>query len=256
MMPRLAGKVALITGAARGQGEAAARLFVAEGARVLVTDVIDDQAAAVAADLGPNALSLHLDISSEDDWQRAVREIEDGWGRLDVLVNNAAILEFASLLETTTEQFLRITRVNQLGVLLGMRECANLMARSGGGSIVNVSSVDGLRGLNGVFSYATSKWAVRGMSKCAAMELGPLGIRVNSVHPGGIDSPMNDDHKDDFDLDAIFGVLPVPRLGTPEEIAKLVLFLASDESSYCTAAEFVADGGWTAGHREPALPGY
>lgn len=255
-MPRLAGKVALVTGAARGQGEAAARLFAAEGAQVLVTDVLDDLAAEVADSLGSSAVAVRLDIAEEADWSAAVQTAEERFGGLHVLVNNAAILEFASLLETSTEDFLRVTRVNQLGVLLGMRECAPLMARSGGGSIVNISSVDGLRGLNGVFSYAASKWAVRGMTKCAAMELGPLGIRVNSVHPGGIDSPMNEDHKGDFDLDKIFGVLPVPRLGDPDEIARLVLFLASDDSSYCTGAEFVADGGWTSGHREPALPGY
>ena len=254
-MGKLSGKVAIVTGSAQGHGESAARLFAAEGARVVVTDVVDDLGAAVAADLGDAAVYRHLDVSDEAGWQQVVDDTVARWGGLHVLVNNAGILEFGGLLDITADDYLRMVRVNQLGVFLGMRAVARPMMASGGGSIVNIASVDALRGLNGVFAYSSTKWAVRGMSRCAAMELGHGGIRVNVVLPGGMDSPMNADHKDDFDLDRIFGALPIPRLGQPDEIARLTAFLASDDSSYCTGADFVADGGWTAGVRERNLPG-
>jgi 3alpha(or 20beta)-hydroxysteroid dehydrogenase len=254
-MDRLRGKVALVTGSARGQGEAVVRLFVSEGAKVLVTDVLDDLGKAVAASLDTSAVYLHLDVTSESDWSMAVATAKDVFGGLDILVNNAGILEFGSLATTTTEDYLRTVMVNQVGPFLGMQAAQRLMQPAGRGSIVNISSVDGLRGLNGVFAYAATKWAVRGMTKCAAMELGHVGIRVNSVHPGGVKTPMNDPHIGDMDIDAMFEPLPIGRLAEPEEIANLVLFLASDESSYCTAGEFTADGGWTAGVRQAALPG-
>ena len=253
---RLRDKVALITGSARGQGEAVARLFASEGGRVVVSDVLDDQGREVAGSLGASAVYVHLDVTSEDDWAAATAAAVDAFGRLDILVNNAGILEFGSLASTTAEDYLRMVTVNQLGPFLGMQAVERVMRPAGSGSIVNISSVDGLRGLNGVFAYAATKWALRGMTKCAAMELGHAGIRVNSVHPGGVRTPMNDPHIGDMDIDAMFEPLPIGRLAEPEEIASLVLFLASDEASYCTAAEFTADGGWTAGVREPALPGF
>ncbi|MCU1455015.1 MAG: 3-alpha-hydroxysteroid dehydrogenase [Acidimicrobiales bacterium] len=254
-MGRLDGKVALITGAARGSGASTAELFAAEGAKVVVTDILDDLGRELVANIGPAAIYERLDITDESRWSEVVDVAVETFGSLDVMVNNAAILEFGSLLDTTLDAFKRTVDVNQVGVFLGMRTAVPAMREAGGGSIINISSVDGLRGLNGVFAYASTKWAVRGMTKCAAMELGHLGIRVNSVHPGGVRTPMNDPHIGDMDIDAMFANLPIPRLMEPEEVAQLNLFLASDESSYCTAADFTADGGWTAGVREPALPG-
>ncbi|KAA5825893.1 glucose 1-dehydrogenase [Saccharopolyspora hirsuta] len=244
---RLAGKVAIITGAARGQGAAAARRFVAEGARVLIGDVADEAGKALADELGPDAVYQHLDVSSEDDWVDAVRAAGE-LGRIDVLVNNAGVLHFSELADTSLADYERVIRVNQIGTFLGMREVIPAMS-DGGGSIINVSSVEGLGGMPLLVAYSASKFAIRGMTKVAAMELGKHGIRVNSVHPGAIDTRMIPD--------AVGGEVPMEhvgkrvalgRVGQPSEIADLVVFLASDESSYCTGAEFVADGGATATH--------
>jgi 3alpha(or 20beta)-hydroxysteroid dehydrogenase len=254
-MGRLSGKVALVTGAARGSGEAMARLFVAEGAKVVVTDILDELGGEVAASLGEAAIYRRLDVTVESDWETVVADAVETFGLLDVVVNNAAILEFGTLSDTSVEAFMRTVTVNQLGTFLGMRAAVEPMRKAGGGSIINISSVDGLRGLNGVFAYSSTKWAVRGMAKCAALELGHLGIRVNSIHPGGVATPMNDPHAGDMDIDAMFANQAIPRLAEADEVARLTLFLASDDSSYCTGSEFTADGGWTAGIREPALPG-
>ncbi|MFR9731198.1 glucose 1-dehydrogenase [Saccharopolyspora sp. MS10] len=245
-MARLNGKVAIITGAAGGQGAAAARRFVAEGARVLLADVADETGAAVAAELGAAARYRHLDVGTAADWAAAVRVAEQEFGPVSVLVNNAGILHLAPIAETDPADYERVLRTNQLGTFLGMR--AVLSSMPGGGSIVNVSSVEGLAGMPGTIAYSASKFAIRGMTKVAALELGARGIRVNSVHPGVIDTDM---------VRAAAGTalhgfaksrLALGRLGRAEEIAELVLFLASDESSYCTGAEFVADGGATAAH--------
>jgi 3alpha(or 20beta)-hydroxysteroid dehydrogenase len=244
---RLAGKVAIITGAARGQGAAAARRFVAEGARVLIADVADEAGKALADELGPAAVYQHLDVGSEDDWVDAVRAARE-LGRVNVLVNNAGVLHFSELADTSLADYERVIRVNQIGTFLGMREVIPAMA-AGGGSIINVSSVEGLAGLPLLVAYSASKFAVRGMTKVAAMELGKQGIRVNSVHPGAIDTQMIPDAAGGpVPMDHVGRRVALGRVGQPEEIAALAVFLASDESSYCTGAEFVADGGATATH--------
>jgi 3alpha(or 20beta)-hydroxysteroid dehydrogenase len=249
---RLAGKVALITGAARGQGEAEARLFVAEGAKVVLGDVLDDAGEAVAKSLGDAAAFVHVDIRSEADWQSALSAAER-FGPLNVLINNAAISHFASIVDTTVLDYERVIGVNQTGTFLGIRSVIPAMKAAGGGSIVNVSSIDGLQAKNGIIAYAASKWAIRGMTKVAALELGPYGIRVNSLHPGGIDTVMGNPTGSD-QIDQFYRRHPIPRAGRSEEIAQMALFLASDESSYSTGSEFVADGGWSAGSFFKVLP--
>jgi 3alpha(or 20beta)-hydroxysteroid dehydrogenase len=247
-MGRLDGKVALLTGAARGQGAAAARRFVAEGAKVLIADVLDDEGKALADELG--ALYQHLDVGREDDWSAAVDRAVDEFGSLTVLVNNAGILHFAELGKTTLADYERVIRVNQIGAFLGMRSVVEPMSRAGTGSIVNVSSVEGLAGMPFLVAYTASKFAIRGMTKVAALELGPKGIRVNSVHPGMIDTKMVSDAAGGAEIDNYWvgKKVALGRVGQPGEIANLVVFLASDESSYSTGAEFVADGGATATH--------
>ncbi|MCD9625618.1 glucose 1-dehydrogenase [Rhabdothermincola salaria] len=250
---RLDGKVALITGAARGQGEAEARLFAAEGAQVVLADVLDAEGEAVAADIGERARYVHLDVSQEDDWAAAIAATEEV-GPLSVLVNNAAILRFTSIADTTLEEYLQVIMVNQVGTFLGMRSAIEPMTRSGGGSIVNISSIDGIGSKNSLVAYSSSKGAIRSMTKTAALELGQHRIRVNSVHPGGVFTPMNGDISKKM-LDAAHSQLALQRSAMPEEIAAMVLFLASDEASYCTGGEFVVDGGWLAGDINPFLPG-
>ncbi|MFJ5986819.1 glucose 1-dehydrogenase [Lentzea sp. NPDC092896] len=244
---RLEGKVALITGAARGQGAAAARRFVAEGARVMITDVLDDQGKELAAELG--AEYCHLDVSSEDEWAEAVAFTVQTFGDITVLVNNAGILHFSALAETKLADYQRVIGINQVGTFLGMRTVVSSMRAAGGGSIVNVSSVEGLGGMPYLVAYTASKFAIRGMTKVAAMELGQHGIRVNSVHPGAIDTPMVSEALGrSIDVSPIGKKLALRRIGQPEDVANVVLFLASDESAYCTGGEFVVDGGATATH--------
>lgn len=247
-MGRLAGKAALITGAARGQGAAAARRFVAEGAKVLIADILDDEGKALADELG--ALYQHLDVTSEEDWTAAVDRAVDEFGGLTVLVNNAGILHFSELAKTKLADYERVIRVNQIGAFLGMRSVVEPMSRAGVGSIVNVSSVEGLAGMPFLVAYTASKFAIRGMTKVAALELGPKGIRVNSVHPGMIDTKMVSAAAGGAEIDTswVRRKVALGRVGQPSEIANLVVFLASDESSYSTGAEFVADGGATATH--------
>ena len=245
-MSRLDGKVALITGGARGQGAAEARLFASEGASVVLADVLDDEGAEVAAAIGGGY--QHLDVTDEAAWRSVVAAIVDRHGGLDVLVNNAGIFVPGQLLQTPVDQYRRVIEVNQTGVFLGMQISAPAMIDSGGGSIVNISSVAGLRGGTGSIAYGASKWAVRGMTKYAAKEFASRGVRVNSIHPGIIDycddAPASRGRTRATSIRSSRG-FPQGRVGEPEDVAMLALFLASDESAYCTGAEFVVDGGMT-----------
>jgi len=249
-MGRLDGKVALISGAARGQGAAAARRFVAEGAQVMIADVRTDEGKALAEELGDAAWYQPLDVGDEAAWRDAGAELERVFGRLDVLVNNAGVLFFSPLVDTSLADYERVIRTNQIGTFLGMRLAVPMMRRAGGGSIVNISSIEGMAGMPMLTAYTASKFAIRGMTKVAAMELGLDGIRVNSVHPGAVDTSMVSTALggQPVDTTAIGRRVPVGRVGTAEEVANLVLFLASDESSYCTGGEFLVDGGATATH--------
>lgn len=241
----LTGKVALITGAGRGQGAAEARRFVAVGATVVVADVLADEGKAVAEELGPSGLFVGLDVSDPAQWSAAVAQTVDAFGRLDVLVNNAAIYRTCPLLEETPERMEQLYRINLIGPMLGIQACAPFMRSAGGGSIVNISSSAGLAGYPGHTAYGATKWALRGLTRVAALELAGDGIRVNSVHPGVIDTAMVA-----ASLEKSGGALPhVPmgRAGQPEEVAELVLFLASDAASYITGSEFAVDGGALAG---------
>ncbi|MBO9549401.1 glucose 1-dehydrogenase [Pseudomonas sp.] len=247
-MSRLTGKVALITGAARGQGAAEARRFVAEGAKVVIADVLETEGRALAAELGEAACFHPLDVTCAEQWQACVEMTQAHFGKLDVLVNNAAILRMAPLEQCSLEDYRRVIDVNQVGCWLGMKSVLAAMRQAGGGSIINVSSTAGMEGVAYGTAYSASKFAVRGMTKSAALELGSAGIRVNSVHPGGIDTVMSrPPEMAGFDPAQIYSGLPIPRIGQPEEVASLVLFLASDESSYCTGSEFIIDGGMLAG---------
>jgi len=249
-MGKLDGKVALITGAARGQGEAEAKLFAAEGAKVVLGDVLDEPGKLVADSIGAAAIYLHHDVASEASWKTAIGAAVAKWGRLDVLVNNAGILHIAAIAQIELADYMRVVNVNQVGCLLGMKHAIPVMAKTSGGSIVNISSTAGFEGQPGLAAYVSSKWAMRGLTKCAAIECGPLGIRVNSIHPGAINTHMGRNDAKGFeaiDSVSIFKKLPLGRVGEPIEVAKLALFLASDDSSYCTGGEYTADGGWLTG---------
>ena len=249
---RLAGKVALITGGARGQGAEEGRLFAAEGATVILADVLDGEGRAVAAEIGAatprRPASYHpLDVTSEADWERVVDAVMDEHGHLDVLVNNAGIDLVRPLIDTTLEDFDRLVAVNQTGTFLGMRTVARtLRAAELPGSIVNISSVAGLEGVRGHGAYTGTKFAVTGLTRAAAQEWGRHGIRVNSVHPGVIETPMTADLRAMTDPGVRTKMernIPIGRVGQSSDIASMVLFLASDESSYCTGQAFVVDGG-------------
>ena len=240
-MGRLSDKVAIITGGARGQGAEEGRLFAAEGATVYLTDVLEDVGEKHAADIG--ATFLRHDVTSESGWAEVVETVLADAGRIDVLVNNAGIARLASLTDTSVELWHQIMDVNAMGVFLGMRAVAPPMQERGSGSIVNISSVAGLRGAGGLFAYGASKWAVRGMTKSAAQTLAPFGIRVNSVHPGIIDTDMLDEFGLGTDKEQVLtAMVPQGRWASAGEVANLVLYLASDESSYSNGSEFVVDG--------------
>ncbi|MEU6552887.1 SDR family oxidoreductase [Streptomyces sp. NPDC046915] len=252
-MAKLDGRVVIITGAARGQGEQEARLFAAEGARVVVSDVLDDQGEALAKELG--ATFVHLDVSREEDWQAALAAARKAYGRVDGLVNNAGILRFNSLVDTPLEEFMQVVQVNQVGCFLGMKTVAPALAE--GGTIVNTASYTALTGMAAVGTYAATKHAVLGLTRVAALELAQRKIRVNAICPGAIDTPMSNPARLDPDADAeetsraldelYRKLVPLGRIGRPEEVARLALFLTSDDSSYITGQPFVIDGGWLAG---------
>jgi len=255
-MSRLAGKTAIITGGARGMGAATSRLFAKEGARVAITDVLEDAGASLASELGETTRFYQHDVTSAAGWAALVERAEADLGPIDILVNNAGILLFKSLLQTSLEEYERVLRVNLIGTFLGIKAVAPGMIARGKGAIVNISSVDGMKGANGLGAYASSKWGVRGLTRVAAMELGHQGVRVNSVHPGGINTVMtNHDNSPRDKVDERFRNVPLQRVGGPEEVATATLFLASDEASYMAGAELAVDGGMLVGHYYEGLPG-
>ena len=246
-MARLDGKVCIITGGARGQGGAEAALFRAEGAQVVITDVLADAGQAHAAAVG--ATFIRHDVRSEEEWAEVVRQMIERHGRIDVLVNNAGIFERARLLDTSLEQYRRIIDVNQVGVFLGMKAVAPQMIEQKGGSIVNISSIAGLLGTPTSFAYGASKFAVRSMTKSVALDLARHNIRCNSIHPGMIETDMMTEvvGGNQERHDRMARAVPLGRPAEAEEVASLALYLASDESRYCTGSEFVIDGGIVAG---------
>ena len=240
-MMRFTGSVLLISGGARGLGEAQARRLVAEGARVVIGDVLLEEGRALARELGAACIFQPLDVTDEAQWEAAVL-VAEGIGKLNGLVNNAGVYKPTPMIDTAAAEFERHTRVNQLGTFLGMRAAIPALERTGGGAIVNMSSTVSLRSAPNAIAYTASKWAVRGMTKAAALELAPKNIRVNSVHPGPIDTDMLNVRSREENLRRVQQV-PMKRLGTKEEIAGLVLFLLSDESRYMTGSEVAMDGG-------------
>jgi 3alpha(or 20beta)-hydroxysteroid dehydrogenase len=245
---RIVNKVAIVTGAARGMGAAMARLFAAEGAKVVVADVLDSEGQAVAREIGSAAFFQHHDVSDEASWQQLVSATVERFSGIDALVNNAGILMVKGLLETEKRDFERILAVNLVGVFLGIKMVAPLMIERGKGSIVNISSVSGMIGQATVGAYAASKWGVRGLTRVAALELGPRGVRVNTIYPGWTETPMGTPPGTTQEaIDKSCARIPLRRIGQPDEIAQAALYLASEESSYVCGAELLVDGGMIAG---------
>ncbi|GAA1909582.1 glucose 1-dehydrogenase [Streptomyces durmitorensis] len=257
-MGKLDGRVVIVTGGARGQGEQEARLFAAEGARVVIGDVLDDQGEALAKELGGDvARFVHLDVSQEADWTAAVGAAKDAFGKIDGLVNNAGILRFNELVSTPLEEFQQVIQVNQIGCFLGIRTVAPEIEAAGGGTIVNTASYTAMTGMAYVGAYAATKHAILGLTRVAAMELAAKNIRVNAVCPGAVDTPMTNPAQLDPTADPTEAqeavaelykkLVPLGRIGKPEEVAALALFLTGDDSAYITGQPFVIDGGWLAG---------
>ncbi len=247
MTGRLAGKVALITGAAKGQGAVEAQLFIAEGATVVLTDVSDDEGARMAASLGSDASYQRLDVTNAEEWSLVTKNVVADHGHIDILVNNAGVFTVTPLLTASESDFRRILDINLVGVWLGMQAVArHMVEQHTRGSIVNISSIAGLTGSPAFSAYNASKFAVRGITKSAARELASFGIRVNSVHPGIINTDMLVTLDQMGVREAVGQRIPLGREADPIEVARLVLFLASDESSYSTGSEFIVDGGMTA----------
>ncbi|AXN42309.1 3-alpha-(or 20-beta)-hydroxysteroid dehydrogenase [Mycobacterium marinum] len=236
-MGRVDGKVALISGGARGMGASHARLLVQEGAKVVIGDILDEEGKALAEEIGDAVRYVHLDVTQPDQWEAAVATAVDEFGKLDVLVNNAGIVALGQLKKFDLGKWQKVIDVNLTGTFLGMRAAVEPMTAAGSGSIINVSSIEGLRGAPAVHPYVASKWAVRGLTKSAALELAPLNIRVNSIHPGFIRTPMTANLPDDM------VTIPLGRPADSREVSTFVVFLASDDASYATGSEFVMDGG-------------
>lgn len=240
-MERLADKVAIITGGAAGMGEAHVRRFIDEGAKVVLTDVNVEKGEALSEKLGENALFIEHDVTDEAGWEKVVATAEETFGPVNILVNNAGISPVLSLEHSSIEDYMNVVNINQVSVFLGMKYVVPSMKKADTGSIVNVSSINGMNG--GVVGYTDTKFAVRGMTKAAAKELAKYDIRVNSVHPGVINTPMVQESDAFEQIQAMVGMIPLQRMAEPQEISQLVLFLASDDSSYSTGSEFIADGG-------------
>lgn len=263
-MGRLRDKIILITGAAQGTGEATARLAVSEGARVAIADIQSEKATAVAKSLGDSALGCELDVTSEESWQAAVGAAIADFGRLDGLVNNAGILYMGPIETTPLDVMERVINVNQIGPMLGTKSVIGALREAGGGSIVNVASIEALAGMNSVSAYTSTKWALRGFTKSAAIELGQDGIRVNCVCPSGGNPDISNPFLDQVDVKRYLEHRPPPILYdgehplqvTMEDIAAVIVFLLSGDSRGCTGGEFAVDAGWTAGHKCPGLPGF
>ena len=236
-MGRVENKVVLISGGARNIGGASARALVAEGAKVVIADLLDDEGKALAEELGDDARYVHLDVTSEEDWANAVAYTVAEFGRLNVLFNNAGIFNGGQLQRYKAAQWQEMLDVNLTGAFFGAKASADAIIAAGGGSIINTSSIEGLRGTPWAHGYVASKWGLTGLTKSLAMELAPQGVRVNSIHPGRISTPATDQMPENL--------IPIPlgRPGLPEEVAAFVVFLASDESSFSTGSEFVVDGG-------------
>ena len=243
-MARLEGKVALITGGARGQGEAEGRLFRSEGAEVYLTDVLGNEGSTLASEIG--ATFIEHDVTDTDQWEMIGKQIMAEHGRIDILINNAGIFRMAGLGETDRDLWDSMIAINQTGVFLGMQTVAPHMIENRGGSIINISSIAGLRAAAAAFAYGATKWAVRGMTKSAAVELAPHGVRVNSIHPGIINTAMADEFDRVGVREQVRTRIPVGREAEAHDVATMALFLASDESHYCTGSEFIVDGGMTA----------
>ena len=241
MADRLTGKVALVSGGARGMGASHVRTMVAEGAKVVFGDILDDEGEVVAKEVGDDARYVHLDVTQPEDWDSAVATAVSEFGGLDVLVNNAGIINVGMIEDYALSEWQRIIDINLTGVFLGIRAVVKTMKEAGRGSIINISSIEGMAGTLGCHGYTATKFGVRGLTKSAAMELGPFGIRVNSIHPGLVKTPMTEWVPEDIFQSAL------GRIAQPQEVSNLVLYLASDDSSYSTGSEFVVDGGTTAG---------
>lgn len=241
-MGRLDGKVAIITGGARGMGAAHAKRFLEEGAKVMITDILEKEGKAMARELGGNIRFMKHDVTKASEWEKVVAETESTFGAVSVLVNNAGIALLNSIDKMTEAQYRRVIDNNQVSVFLGMKSVYPSMSKERSGSIINISSVSGLKGNTDSIAYSASKFAVRGMTKSAAIEFAPQGIRVNSVHPGLIETPMVRKSR----VSKLARAIPLQRTAQPLEVSNVVVYLASDESGYATGAEFVIDGGLTA----------
>ncbi len=236
-MGRFDGTVALISGGARGMGASHVRGLVAEGARVVAGDILDDEGTALAEDLGDDATYIHLDVTDEEDWKTAISVAEEEYGPISLLVNNAGIVAYGAVDEMAPAEFRRVIDINLTGTYLGMHFTVPSMRKAGGGAIINISSTAGLMGYATISAYAASKWGVRGMTKAAALELGNDNIRVMSIHPGPIRTPMTEGMGDELTM-----AQPIKRFGEPEEVTKLMMFMAAD-ATYSTGSEWVVDGG-------------
>lgn len=256
-MGKLDGQVAIITGAAGGLGAATARLFAAEGAQVVLCDINREQGEATATQIGRSAIFRYLDIRDDANWAELVAELCERFGRIDTLLNNAAIVRMWPIETMDVAQARELLDTNIFGTLLGAKNVAAAMRKAGRGTIINISSLTGVIGMNGLSAYSASKWAVRGISRSLAFELGPDGIRVCTIVPGGMNTAMNDPTgtRSVAELNRGYAHVPLQRIGEPIEVAKAALFLASEDASYITGCELTVDGGDSAGYYQPGLPG-